>query len=150
MLCALVESGYVTEIKELDADQINELSPKYEFISDITDMNPMPEVGWHFDGMTFTPGEGQSATPTKKITRLAMRERFTFAELCAIHTTAKTNVYVEVLMNNLQVALYVDLNRPDTASGLGLLVQLGLLTQERMNQILTTPVAESERYKGSL
>lgn len=77
-----------------------------------------------------------------------MRQRFTFTELCALESAAQTIVQVKVLIGNLNVASFVDLTRSDTISGLGLLVSLGLLTSQRMSEILNTPPTEYEIYKG--
>jgi hypothetical protein len=86
--------------------------------------------------------------PTRKITKLALRNRFTFTELCALTAAAKTIVQVEALMDNLAVSTFIDLNRPDVIGGIEMLVAFGLITPERATQILNGPVTAIEEYKG--
>lgn len=115
------------------------LGDMFAQIIDVTDVTPQPQIGWQFDGQQVV---GTSAS--KRITKLAMRNRFTFNELVAI--TSSTNPMVRVLMDNLATASFVDLSRADTTQGIGLLMQLGLLTPERGAVILTAPVGMHEQY----
>lgn len=117
----------------------------YELIIDITDMTPQPQIGWFLDGNKLVTNGTNGPI---KITKLAMRQRFTFSELCALEEATLTNSAVRALRNNVAVAEFIDLTRADTVGGLGLLVSVGLLTTERMNIILTTPPQSHEIYKG--
>jgi hypothetical protein len=149
MLCALVKNNLVSEILEVSSDeQFQSIARQYSNVIDITNANPRPAIGWVFNGNALIPGEGQSAVPTRKITKLALRNRFTFTELCALTAAAKTIVQVEALMDNLAVSTFIDLNRPDVIGGIEMLVAFGLITPERATQILNGPVTAIEEYKG--
>lgn len=134
------------QIVDATEEESNSLAGQWEMLIDITDFPSQPQVGWFLEGNKLvTNGTNGSI----KITKLAMRQRFTFTELCALETAAQTIIQVKVLLGNLNIASYVDLTRPDTIGGLGLLVSLGLLTSERMTVILNTPPTEYEIYKGA-
>jgi hypothetical protein len=113
----------------------------------IQDENPQPQIGWKFDTET-NKWSSNGASISRKITQLAFMDRFTFSELITITTAAKTSVAVEVLMNKLNAATYIDLDRTDTQSAVGFMVQSQLLTQARMVEILSAPVADKEIYTG--
>ena len=68
------------------------------------------------------------------------RRRFTFDERVAIDTAALTNPIVRTILEDMRSAGSVELNDPDLQQGLGGLVALGLLTQERMTVLLTPDV----------
>jgi len=76
------------------------------------------------------------AVPPRVITKLAFMNRFTMEELAAIYTAAKTEVMVEVFMDRLKLAEYVDVTDPQTRAGLQALAASGLLTEARVQEIL--------------
>lgn len=75
-------------------------------------------------------------TPATPLTKLAFMNRFTMEELAAIYTAAKTEVMVEVFMDKLKLAEYVDVTDPQTIAGLQALAASGLLTEARVQEIL--------------
>lgn len=81
----------------------------------------------------------------RRITRLAFRMRFTFAEQCAIEAAADTDVQVRVVVKNQDAATYIDLSDDVVAAGLDLLVSKSLLTPARATQILTADIQPHER-----
>lgn len=85
---------------------------------------------------------------TARITRLAFRNRFTFAEKVAIAEAAKTDTTVEVLQKDQDAATYIDLSRTDTQQGVQLLVIKGLITADRSAEILSLVVQPDEEYRG--
>ena len=97
-----------------------------------------------------TPVPGVSVEPYygTRITRLAFRNRFTFAEKVALETAAESNATLRVMMKDQESATCIDLGRQDTIDGVNALVGLTLLTEERATEILTTPVQEIEAYNG--
>lgn len=121
--------------------QLQRLTSVYAQAIDITHIQPTPQIGWSFDGQSIV-----GTSPSKRITRLAMRQRFTFSELLALTTAAAASMPVKVLMDNLSVATFVDLSRPDTVGGINLLVGAGLLTSQRASEILNNPVSPAEAY----
>lgn len=136
-----VVSGIVETPSEA---QLQMLTSLYGQAIDITDVQPFPQIGWSFDGQQIV---GTSAS--KKITKLAMRQRFTVNEMIAIMNAAADpqKIIIRYLMENLQVATFVDLARPDTQAGLAVLRDYGLITTERMNTILSTPPSPLEVYQ---
>jgi hypothetical protein len=148
MLCALIKDNLVDSIVTVNSDDdYAALARQYSNVIDVTDANPAPAVGWAFVGNGLVPGPGQSAVLEKKITKLALRNRMTFTELCTLTAAAHSVVQVEALMGNLSVATFIDLNRADTIAGIQMLVSLNLLTQARVDQILNAPITDLERYK---
>ena len=75
-------------------------------------------------------------SPRKQLTRYEFRSLFDFNEQVAITTAAKSDVAVEVFMKSMEVAEVINLDYPETAQGLGYLVSLGLIKQEKMDNIL--------------
>lgn len=146
MLYALIRENIVTGIADLSESDIQILSHNYPTIMDITNLTPQPQIGWVFDGVDIV-----GASPSMKITKLGMRQRFTFSELILLTkasnpTDSSFNPAVQVLMENLQIATFVDLLRPDTKGGINLLVSLGLISSARASTILNTPPRSDEVY----
>lgn len=148
MLCALILSGQVSDVRELTEEQYQANIQYYEAIIDITDLNPQPVIGWVLVGNTLQPPEGQSATPVKKITKLALRNRFTLNEKVTLETAAESSALLRSWISDFNVSTYVDLNRPDTQAGIQYLETAGLISAGRANEILNTPITEIEKYKG--
>lgn len=69
-------------------------------------------------------------------TKLQFLQKFTTEELTAIKTAAKTDVSVEVWLWMFDSAQEVRLSDPNLISGIDNLVTLGLLTEQRRNEIL--------------
>ena len=143
MIVAIVNDNIVAEIRFIDDADYS--SVKAQFVVDIAYYNPCPQVGWSFDGYSF-----QGKPTSMIITKLAMRHRFTVAEMIGIYTAAKSNSVFQYLIDNLSVATYIDLLRPDTQQAVLGLAQAGLITMTRANEILTTIPTEVENYKGIL
>jgi len=81
------------------------------------------------------------------LTKLQFENRFTFEELVAIETAAETNPGIRVLQAKQAKADFIDLLDEKTILGVMFLQSIGLLTQERMTEILATgiePVPEPE------
>lgn len=145
MLCALIRSNIVQGVINLTEEEVLHFSNLYEYVIDVSNLVPVPQVGWGFDGRNIT-----NTTTSRKITRLAMRQRFTVSELLGIMNYVVLNPasIVAMLMQNLQVSTYVDLMRSDTQAGLQVLVQYGLITQERALEIINTVPSQIELYIG--
>lgn len=154
MRIALITENKVSGFAEVQTEEEFEaLGRTYSNLIDVTDANPVPVVGWVFNGSILVPGEGQSGTPSRKISKLKFLERFTDTELATIEGfSAGTSGYafaVRVALRKQAVATYIDLSLPATISGVNNLVALGLLTSDRASIILDTPIIEEERYKGN-
>lgn len=78
-----------------------------------------------------------------RVTRLALRNRFTGGEKAALYTAAETSIPIKIYLDDLAAATYVDLARADTIASINSLVGT-ILTQERATAILTDPVQPEE------
>ena len=63
---------------------------------------------------------------------------FTIDELAAVYTAAKENVYLQIFLDKIKVSKKIVMNDPDVITGLGLLMQMGILTDERRQAILAS------------
>jgi hypothetical protein len=79
------------------------------------------------------------------ISKAAFRFRLTNSEYVAILAAAKSDVEVQAWLETFNIVSKVDLKNSHTKEGMGLLVDHGILTEERSVEILTTPVADDER-----
>ncbi len=143
MKVALIQDFEVKYVIDIDESEIDNYARRFQAVFDLAGFDPLPAVGAKFDGKTITNPPPQ----TKRITKLAMRQRFTIPELIAILTASKTDPMVEVLLGNMQVATFIDLARTDTVQGIGYLAQQGLITPQRMGEILNNPIQAIEQYK---
>jgi len=144
MLCALVQDSVVVDIQTLDDAGYQSAAKQYQIVLDIDGISPPPQIGWLFDGSKLV----SNGNEVWHITRLKFRQRFTNAELLGIFQAASTNYMIQALLDNQRISLYTDLLDPALIGGIEYLVSLGLLTQARATQILTTPPSESEVYTG--
>lgn len=77
----------------------------------------------------------------RKLSKVAFRARFTPAEQVAIYTAAKTDVVVQIMLDDVAaVRDSVDLDYPQLGDGLQYLVSLGILTPERKEQMLANAI----------
>lgn len=83
-----------------------------------------------------------------RITRLAFRNRFTFAEKVAIETAAESDATVRVLLKDQEAATFIDLARIDTQQGVQLLVSKNLITAQRAADILSLTIQAEEAFNG--
>jgi hypothetical protein len=86
--------------------------------------------------------------PTTKVTRLAFRNRFTFAEKVDIETAAESDAAVRVLLKDQESATFIDLARLDTQQGVQLLVSKNLITAQRAAVILSLTIQPEEAFNG--
>jgi len=146
MLLAIVSNNIVTSIVNISDESLyTEYAKSAQAAIDIESLAPQPQVGWTFNGSILIPPPGY-ISPAQLITKLAFRQRFTFPELIGIETATQSSAPLRVLKDNLNVATYIDLSRPDTAAAVGILVSSELITAERAQIILTTPPVASELY----
>jgi hypothetical protein len=147
MLVALVFNGKVSDVLDLTSEQLDAAGLIYGSVIDVSSATPTPAQGWTMDQ------NGSLNPPGWRVTRLAMRQRFTVTELLGIMTYVVNNPasIVAMLMQNLQVATFVDLQRSDTIAGITLLANapFNLITTERATTILTTPPNSQEIYTGT-
>lgn len=77
------------------------------------------------------------------VSKFQFRSMFTIEEKAAMTEAAKTDSIVEVFMYDLSIADEVDLDDLSVAQGLGYATQIGLLTSERVTEILSSPISET-------
>jgi hypothetical protein len=131
---AIVENGVVVNV----AVSESALFPNW-IQSDVA------QIGWTYDGSSFTPPTPVPVVLPPIITRLAFRYRLTDAEYVGILTAAKTDVSVAAWVETFNIVSQVNLDDPRTKAGLDMMVSKGLLTAERETEILTAPVQPNER-----
>jgi hypothetical protein len=131
---AIVENGVVVNV----AVSESALAPNW-IQSDVA------QIGWTYNGSTFSPPAPAPDTRPPIITRLAFRYRMTDAEYVGILNAAKTDVSVAAWIETFNIVSQVNLNDPRTKSGLDMMVSKGLLTSQRETEILTAPVQPDER-----
>ena len=150
MILAIVNNNTVTSVVTIPDDGVSFIpyAQTCQIAIDITNMNPQPQVGWIFNGGHLI--NNLPPTVPMIITKLAMLQRFTVSERLGIlaYVNANPASIPAVLLQNILVTTYVDLNRADTQAGISYLVNFGLLTSDRANQILTTPPTAYETYQG--
>lgn len=92
-------------------------------------------IGKIWDGENFI-----AKVETKEryeLTRLEFRNRFKIEELALIYQKIDAgDITLRVIMDNFNVASYINVKDPLTLSGINYLISIGVLTQERANEVL--------------
>ena len=95
------------------------------------------EAGWLFDGTNYTaPKPAPEPTHRTRLTRLEFRNLFTQAEKQALYTAAQSSVDVQIYLDDVNAAQYIETTDQSTIDGLSSLVDAGILTQARADTIL--------------
>lgn len=123
-----------------------------------TDPAYMEYVAWVSQGNQ--PTEVTIAVlASRKITKLAFRNRFTTTEKVALEMASLDNpagtmqqrqlqAALRVYLKDLDNATFVDLERADTVAGVNQLATMGIITADRAAKILTDPIQPSEMPNG--
>lgn len=124
---------------------------------DVTDTVPRPGPGWAYADGEFSPPkpEGPVAPVTRRITRLAFRNRFTLAELTGVEIACldiptaspaqrQQAAALRVMQRQVDTATYIDLDRADTRAGVQQLEAMGVIGTGRALQILDAPIQPTE------
>lgn len=98
----------------------------------------------NYSGHYRLVGPEPAPAPTWVITKVATISRFTPEEYVGIVGATKTDVEVQAWYDLFQAATKVDLEDPRTIAGINSLATKNLITQERANEILTTPAQPNE------
>lgn len=152
MRYAFLSGDSVVHLADLDTDDDAAIMARqFQSVVNITGQNPEPTLGWVLSNGVLIDPTGMAKT-SRYISKEKFLSRFTDAELIAIETfangTSAPAMALRVSMRKQQVAEYIDLDYDKTVQGIMGLVALGLLTSDRANAIIYTPVTETERYKG--
>jgi hypothetical protein len=111
----------------------------------IDSLNPRPGPGWKYADGVLTEPIYPLEPPSKIITKVAFRFRFTDAEYAAILAATKTDAEVQAWYETFNMVATIDLDNQRTKDGVANLVSKNLLTQARADEILTAPVQPGER-----
>lgn len=94
-------------------------------------------------GDVYNPDTGTFSTPPPpvtpprlRLTKLEFRNQFTFAEKQAIYTAAETSVDIEIFLDDLMVAEYIDCDNSNTIANVNALETAGLIAAGRADEIL--------------
>lgn len=125
---------------------------------------PIEWVGFEFathDHVAEVPPPAPPAPPPEpvRITKLAFRNRFTQSEKVAIEIASLDNpaqsmqaraqaAALRASQQDVAVATFIDLTRPDTRAGVQALEAAGLLAAGRAAVILDTPPSAEEVWNG--
>ncbi len=134
---AQIRAGKVNIIEVADATALAALQAAGLTIIDPSGYDPLPKTGWVYDAVADTFSAPESADKTiTQLTVLEFRNRFTFAEKVALKSSS--DVGVQVFIDDLSVATYVDLTDENLITGMDYLVSLEIITEARKAEILAT------------
>ena len=88
------------------------------------------------EGTEVLPADPPPPAPPKQFTSLEFLDLFTEAEQLAVATAAMQSAQVKLWYDRTLAAMFITIADPRTEAGLAALVQAGLLTAERKEQIL--------------
>lgn len=146
MKIALIQDNVVVSIVDATDDTIAEISAKYQNAIDITDFNPMPDVGWILRGNQLIGNGKHEKSKDMRITRIAFRNRFTHDEHELIYEAKLSDVDLQIMHDNLLVSDFVDLSDQKTIKDIKELAKLKLISNNRADNILNEIPKDHERY----
>lgn len=164
MIYALIKDGSVDNIIKADADFVASL-PGYSAVVDVTNINPLPAIGWvHNGGTSFTKASPPTpiATYGSKITTDAFYRRLTPAERIRIEMASIDNpaasapqrqlaASLRVAQRRLAGAAYFDLKLEANITDVNSMELAGLLDYAgRANVIMTAPVTDPTELPGAI
>jgi hypothetical protein len=149
MKLAIINDYVVTQIIEDPSEAVlEELSRTSQNIIDISERSDYPGVGWLLVNNDLVSNGINGTGYSKKITKLALRNRFTFTEKVTLQVALAQSAALQAWFEDFRVSTYVDLERTDTIQGIMYLEQAGLIGAGRASQIINNPIQDSEKYKG--
>lgn len=127
MKYGIIESGVVTQT----------ILASYVPASPWVEIPDNVEAGYLYDGTDYTaPTPPTPPTHRTRLTRLEFRNLFTQSEKQALYTAAQSSVDVQIYLDDVNAAQYIETTDASTVNGLGALVAAGILTQARADEIL--------------
>jgi len=94
------------------------------------------QPGYYLDHDTLTVLPVPAPPPVRLLTKLQFRNRFTPAEKVAIYTAASANVSVQIYLDDINAAEYINLDDASTTAGVAALEAAGLIGTGRTAEIL--------------
>ena len=98
-------------------------------------VNPSYNIGENSVAVTYT------IRPLKKKTIFTPREfrqRFTMDEKVAIYELAREAVLVQIFVDDMNTADFIDIENSETIEGMTILNSAGILTDERYDELMAT------------
>ena len=136
MYYAQIKNGIVQGVIIADAEFIAGYQHGFDAVVPAT---PDVGIGWTYSDGVFTappPPAPPTPPPVRILTKLQYMNRFHDAELEGVYTAAKTVVQIEIWLDKFKLATDINLDDPETVTGLENMVTAGLLTQSRVAEIL--------------
>lgn len=146
MLTAFVRNDIIEMIKDVTDEEYALLAPPFECAIDVSNMTPTPEVGWKHNGNGTFNNNGLNTSSSKRISKLALRNRFTFDEKVILENTLSVSAELRAWYRDYEAAVFIDLARADTIQGIQYLEVAGLIGSGRANEILNNPITAEERW----
>lgn len=149
MRLAFISDNKVKLIEEFNSfDDAQFITRQYQ---NAMEVSPEVQVGWVLlNGQLVDPANLKSTNNTL-MTKGKFLDRFTIPELIAIETyAASANAgapVVKVLLRKLNESECVDVKYPVTVQGIMAMVSMGLLTPERADFIMNSPIQSYEKYE---
>lgn len=101
-------------------------------------------VGMLIQGGSLVPPPEPDPYEVSLITVLMFRRRFTTAEKSAIYAAASTDSNVQLFLDDLSAASYVDVTDQETIDGVDYLISQGLLDASRRDAMLANEVIPAD------
>jgi hypothetical protein len=140
---AIISGGFVTDV--IVADQAF-IDTAYPGSPRIDNLDPVPGIGWAYNGSTFTPPAPPVTVPDPPVTLYspqAFRARYTLDELIVVDNFAEfpgisdeDRQKMLTITTSLISAAAIDISSPNVVDAVNFEVQVGLITQSRADQIL--------------
>lgn len=124
----LVESGLCVGYSDL-AEAVNDA----RLIPAADETEAAGRIGKRWTG---TAWEAVAQAPNPVITKLAFRERFTQDEKVALYTAAKSEVRIQIWLDDLDAAQDLRLDDPRIIAGVQMLESQGMIGAGRAGEIL--------------
>lgn len=93
-------------------------------------------IGWEFDGQTFTPSTAPPVTVYRAYTYSGFIDALTRPEALAVLTGAKTDPLLEMFMEIARARNGIDFNDDATRESAPYLVTSGVLTAQRLAELI--------------
>ena len=71
------------------------------------------------------------------LSKYEFRSKFTMNEQVEIAIVAKTDPVIEVFLENMNIAEFIDLHNPQISQGLDYMISINFISQARKTEILT-------------
>lgn len=134
MRYGIISEGVVVQLIE---------SATYEPSSPWVTIPDNVQAGWTFDGTNYAEPTPTPVPPRTRLSRLEFRNKFTQAEKQSLYAAKASNVDVEIFLDDLASAEYVELTDPATIAAVQSLEAGGIVGSGRGDEILTGVIGQT-------